>query len=55
MINDMIDEDRLQEFLDKIADKYTATEICEILGLTEWDLLEQFREFVMEKKDSFEL
>lgn len=55
MLNDMIDNELLENFLNKIADKYTAEEVCEILELDVWDILENFREKIMEKKESFEL
>lgn len=51
----MLDEDRVDELLKAIADKYTAPEIVEILGLTEWDILEMFREQVLEKEEDFEV
>lgn len=51
----MLDEDKLQEFFERVADKYTGCEICEILELTEWDVIEAFRELLIEKKESFEV
>lgn len=55
MYNDMLDEDKLEEFLNRIADKYTTEEIVEILQLSEWDILEMFRERVIEKEEKFEV
>lgn len=51
----MLDEDRVDELLKAIADKYTAEEVCEILGLDVWDILEMFREQVLEKEEEFVL
>jgi DNA-binding transcriptional ArsR family regulator len=51
----MLDTERVDELLKAISDKYTAVEIVEILGLTEWDILEMFREQVLEKEEEFEL
>jgi hypothetical protein len=44
----MLDRERLEELKARLKDKYTAVELCELLGLTEDDLLEQFEEQVME-------
>lgn len=51
----MIDRERLDEYLALIADKYTAAEIAEILELDVWDILEMFRDELMEKYERFEI
>ena len=44
----MIDRDLLEEFKQRLKDRYTATELCELLELTEDDLLDAFEEKVLE-------
>lgn len=44
----MLDEDYTDEFLARIADKYTAEELVEVLGLDVWQIIEMFRERVLE-------
>lgn len=46
----MIDREILEEFKAELKDRYTAVEICEILNLTEDDLLEMFEDKVAELK-----
>lgn len=41
------DDELLDEFKKDLADKYTAEELCELLKLDVWDILEQFEERVM--------
>lgn len=43
-----IDDTVFEEFKKHLADKYTATELCELLELTEWDIIEAFQERVIE-------
>lgn len=49
----MLDDERVDDLLLKISDHYTASEIVEILGLTEWEILEMFRELVIEREQEF--
>lgn len=51
----MIDRERVDDFLALIADKYTAVEVVEILELDVWDVLEMFREELLEKQERFEI
>jgi hypothetical protein len=45
-----IDRDLLEEYKAELKDRYTAVEICELLQLTEDDLLEAFEDKVIELK-----
>lgn len=51
----MVDNDLVDDFLALIADKFTASEVCEILELDVWDILEMFRDELLEKHDRFEI
>lgn len=51
----MIDKERLDDFLALIADKFTASEVVEILDLDVWDVLEMFRDELIEKHERFEI
>lgn len=51
----MIDIDKVDEFLKRVADKYSASEIVEILGLSEEDILEVYMEEVLEKYKEFDV
>jgi hypothetical protein len=44
----MIDREMLEEYKAHLKDKYTAVEICELLELSEDDLLEMFEEKVIQ-------
>jgi hypothetical protein len=44
----MIDEDIFQEFKLRLADRYTAEELCELLNLDVWDIIEAFSEKILE-------
>lgn len=44
----LLDREALEEFKDELRDKYTAVELCEMLGLTEDDILEMFEDKVIE-------
>ena len=48
MINMSLDEDRVDEHLRRIADHYSATDLVDLLDLSVWDILEQFRDKVLE-------
>lgn len=52
----MLDDERVEDWLARLADKYTAIELCELLELTEWDIIEMFRDKILEaQKGTFEL
>ncbi len=50
-----LDRDRVDDLLKRIAEKYTAMEIVEILELTEEDILEVYMEEVLEKYKRFDI
>jgi len=43
-----IDTELLEEFKNHLADKFTAEELCELLHLDVWDIIEAFQEKIME-------
>lgn len=43
-----INYELFEEFKAQLADRYTATELVELLELTEWDIIEMFQDKVME-------
>ncbi len=45
-----MDRDILEEFKLRLKDRHTAAELCELLNLTEDDILDAFEEQVMELK-----
>lgn len=45
----MLDREKLEQLKARLKDRYTAVELCELLGLTEDDLLEMFEDAVMER------
>jgi hypothetical protein len=51
MVGVMLDDDLADDFLKLIADRYTPDEIVELLGLTEWDIIEAFRDKILESPD----
>ncbi len=38
----MVDEDRVQEIKDRLADRYTAAELCELLDVPVEDIIEEY-------------
>ena len=44
----MLDYEMANEYLDAVADKYTAAELAEELDLDVWDIIEFFREKILE-------
>jgi hypothetical protein len=44
---DMIDDDRVQEIKDRLADRYTAAEIADALDLPVEDLIAEFWDRIM--------
>lgn len=47
----MIDLDLLEEFKARLADRYTAEELVEMLRLSEWDILEAFHDKIADLMD----
>lgn len=43
----MLDVERVNELRSVLADRFTAEELCEILGLTPEDIIDKFTEEVM--------
>lgn len=48
VINMSVDYELFEEFKKELSDRYEAVELCELLGLDVWDLLESFEEKVLE-------
>lgn len=46
----MIDRDEIEEFFDRVCDRFTGDELVEILGLTSRDIVEMFRDHILEEK-----
>ncbi len=46
----MIDREMLEQYKAELRDRYTAVELCEMLELTEDDILEMFEDRVVEFK-----
>lgn len=44
----MLDRDLLEEFKARLKDRFTAVELCELLELTEDDILDSFEDRLME-------
>lgn len=45
-----VDREVLEEFKESLADKYTAEELCELLQLDVWDIIEAFEEKILNLK-----
>lgn len=45
-----MDREALEEYKAELKDKYTAVELCEMLNLTEDDILEMFEDKVVEHR-----
>lgn len=43
-----IDEEVLDQYKLSLADKYTASELVELLDLSVWDVIEAFHEKIMD-------
>ena len=50
----MIDNDLVQITKDRIADKWTSGELCELLDIPVEDLIEMFWDDLVDKLDLFE-
>lgn len=46
----MIDREMLEQYKAELRDRFTAVELCEMLELTEDDILEMFEDKVIEYK-----
>lgn len=46
-----IDEDILDQYKRHLADRYTAEELCELLDLDVWDIIEMFEDKIMVMKE----
>jgi hypothetical protein len=46
----MIDREMIEEYKAELRDRFTAVELCEMLELTEDDILEMFEDKVIEYK-----
>lgn len=46
----MIDREMLEQYKAELRDRFTAVELCEMLELTEDDILEMFEDRVVEFK-----
>lgn len=44
----VLDDDQVNELNQRINDRFTAEEVCEILGLTVTQLLDKFQDEVLE-------
>lgn len=47
-MNMSVDREKLEEFKQRLADRYTAYELVELLGIDVWRILEEFEDEVME-------
>ena len=45
-----MDRELLEEFKATLADRYTAEELCELINLDVWDILEMFEDKIIELK-----
>lgn len=43
-----MNSDLLEEYLNALADRYDATELVELLELSTWDIIEMYREKIVE-------
>jgi hypothetical protein len=43
-----VDREVLEEFKQSLSDKYTAEELCELLQLDVWDIIEAFEDKIIE-------
>lgn len=51
----MIDSDLIQELKDRLADKYTAAELCDLLNVPVEDIIEEYFHLILKNKhDLFE-
>jgi len=44
----------LQDIKDRFADRYTASELCELLEVPVEDIIEEYWEIILEKAELFE-
>ena len=48
----MVDLEMVEEFKARIADRYTAAELCELLEIPVEDIIETYIELLIERKDA---
>jgi hypothetical protein len=47
----MLDEDRVQEIKDRLADRYTAAELCDLLDVPVEDIIEEYWRKILSRAD----
>jgi len=52
-MNDMVDTERVQEAKDRLADRYTSAELCELLEVPVEDIIEEYWDTILEKGELF--
>lgn len=50
----MLDQDLVEEFLTRLSEHYTAAEIVDLLDIDVWEILETYREQIIEKESIFD-
>ena len=51
----MVDEGRVQEIKDRLADRYTAAELCDLLDIPVEDIVEEYwAKIMLNAKELFE-
>lgn len=48
-MTDMIDANRVQEIKDRLADRYTAAELCDLLDVPVEDIVEEYWATILTK------
>lgn len=52
-MNDMVDPELVQAAKDRLADRYTASELCELLEVPVEDIVEEYWDTILEKGELF--
>lgn len=42
-------QELIDELMNRLADRYTAEELCDILQLDVWDIIEAFRDLIVDR------
>lgn len=50
----MVDEDRVQEIKDRLADRFTAAELCDLLSVPVEDIIEEYWPKLTKRPDILE-
>lgn len=50
-----MDRSQLQEFLERVADKYTASELVDLLDLSVWQIIDALEDEIIEGREKLEL